>query len=361
MKILIDARFIAGGAITHLLGILQNLNKNFDYTLIIRQELEGAMRDFESDIDLIIYKRSDLIRKIIWYLISRAIIVWRLKGDCLICLSGINVYSPCKTVAVFQNILPFEVKAYKFYNLSGKLRLKFFKCLYLKSFKRSDLVICLSQYARDVLSSYSLESKKLAIVGHGMALFERSGTIASFDDKKLKLVYVSNWHPYKSVDFLFGNYEDLPDGLAIEIDLIGGGDKKCVKILEDNVANFCHKKVNIHYLGEMSFEEVQKRLLTRYDAAIFASHAENSPNIVLEYISAGLPILFINYPSVDELIYNKELVFFETNKSFAQAAVNLINMDSHRRFSIANDNQSNIKNVSWATTSDRFWSIVSDV
>lgn len=361
MKVLIDARFIAGGAKTHLFGIMQNLNKDLNYTLFVRQELAEVIHNLEFDFDLIIYKRNNLIRKIIWYLFIRAFMAWRLKGDYLICLSGINIYSSCKTVAVFQNILPFEVDAHKFYSLSGKLRLRFFKYLYLKSFKRSDLIICLSQYAQDVLKNYSIKINKLAIIGHGMTALERSKTNPSFDEKKLKLVYVSNWHPYKSIDFLFGNYEELPDGFCIEIDLIGGGNRKCIRLVRDKIAKHFNKKVKINYLGEMGFEEVQNRLLTQYDAAIFASHAENSPNIVLEYISAGLPILFTNYPSVDELIYNKELVFLESNESFTHAVINLMKMDAHRRFSIVKDNQNNTKNVSWAETSHRFWSIVTNV
>ena len=356
MKIVIDARFIAGGAVTHLYGVLSCLDPDNEYQIFANDHVASQICKMNLPVELVIFNGRSFFHKVIWYAFVRTIYVMHINGELLICLSSLNVFSPCKTVCVFQNMLPFDDNALSLYSLPARFKFNIFKFFYLLAFYQSDKVICLSRYAMDVLKKNRVNVAKMFHVGHG------------FDDniievkkkwvpgkKILKLVYVSNWHPYKNIDFLFGSYANLPSDKSIQIDLIGGGDPQTINYLQSKLNDFRHESVTIRYLGKVENSELKDRLASGYDCGIFSSVCENSPNIVIEYISCRLPVLYSSYPSVDELISNNTLNFCPDNASFTDAVRKSFELSNDDHNSIIQHNLKGLTNKSWEKTAACFW------
>ena len=74
---------------------------------------------------------------------------------------------------------------------------------------------------------------------------------------------------------------------------------------------------------------IHKNLLKeyhKYDLGIHASSCENFPNIILEMLSSGLPVITSAIPAMKEILGNEYIFFDEKNiKDIESKIVNFIN------------------------------------
>ncbi|XCN71539.1 MAG: glycosyltransferase [Candidatus Electrothrix aestuarii] len=118
-------------------------------------------------------------------------------------------------------------------------------------------------------------------------------------NKAVRFVYVGNLVPGKGVDVILQAAASLSAENWL-LDIIGDGPER--KALEA----FCQEQelvTQVSFHGAAPPEDIPG-LMARSDVFVFASFAEGRPNVVLEAMAVGLPVIAGAIPAVSELIEN---------------------------------------------------------
>ena len=90
------------------------------------------------------------------------------------------------------------------------------------------------------------------------------------------------------------------DGFNIELQLVGSSNKQALKKL-NKVITETKSESYIQYMSNLSYNQLHATYHDA-DAFVFASSCENMPNILLEAMSAGLPIACSNSQPMPEFL-----------------------------------------------------------
>ncbi len=230
-----------------------------------------------------------------------------LQVDVLFCPGGmVSTPAPegCKTAVTFQNMLPFAPEERRRYPW-GYMRFRLWLLRFLQghSFQQTDLVIFISQYAKQVIDqALPYRKGKSVVVPHGLSDHFRRDPNRSFPNEmpseyvlyvsildvyKAQLEVVRAWHRLRE-------QRDTPEKLV----LVGPSYppyKQKVRLLIQQLG----LEQEVILRGSVPYAE----LPTYYQHAkvnLFASSCENCPNILLEALAAGQPLLSSNYPPMPE-------------------------------------------------------------
>ncbi|WP_070886313.1 glycosyltransferase family 4 protein [Pseudomonas argentinensis] len=296
-----------GGGKTYLYNLLENLPEEqaqvyiFGYDDLDRFQTENVRR---------IRTRFPVYNPVLRLFWERFILpVWlsKLQADLLFCPGGVvNTRPPagCRVVTMFRNMLPFDKQA-----LAGakSLKLKFknylLKRRMLASMVSADLVIFISDYARRIIEQY-ISVKQAVTIAHGIAndffvvndVSERPAL--PFSGKYI--LYVSRFEFYKRHLQLVKAYTLLSDSIRDEYKLliVGGGKGPAATEVHDFVATQGLDE-SVFLLGEFPYSSLPA-LYKHASLFTFMSACENCPNILLEAMGAGVPIVSSDYAPMPE-------------------------------------------------------------
>lgn len=220
-------------------------------------------------------------------------------------------------VSMSQNMLPFEkIERNRFPSILSKLRFIILERTQSYTFENSELVIFLSKYARDYVNNI-VNIKKHKIISHGINLNfsnvpKEQNDINIYTNKEpFKLLYVSTVNVYKHQWNVCEAVLKLRnEGFSISLDLIGGATPESLRKLNQVIAK---DEFNcIFYKGLVKYEELAS-IYKSADGFIFASSCENQPIILLEAMSAGLPIISSNMGPMPEVLGDGQFYFDPLN------------------------------------------------
>ena len=272
------------------------------------------------------------------------------------------------SVTMSQNLLPFEkYERHRFGVFSWmNIKLKLVGILQRRSFRRADGVIFLSKYAKKVVSSFA-DIRLDALIPHGIeARFShavRQGFSAdsySFD-QPFRLLYVSIIAEYKhQVAVAKAVAHCRSEGLPIAIDFIGPAYKSALGELRKVVHELDAEGQFLVYRGAVPFDELHLAY-ARADAFIFASSCENLPNILLEAMSAGLPILCSNRGPMPEVLGDAGLYFDPEDIESIAVAMTKIFQEPMLREKFAAMGKQKVCNYSWERCADETFRFIAKV
>ncbi len=211
-----------------------------------------------------------------------------------------------KTVTMCRNMLPFDVMQRKKYGFSYmRFRNWLLSILLKKSFEKADFVIFVSNYAKCIITNkFQTNIKKSTTIYHGidpqflstpLLLPEYSGLpsqsyflyVSTIDVYKAQIevvkafsIFLKNSVNRMKLVLVGSNYPPYLDQLNITIKALG---------VQDHVI----------LLGKVPHEQLPN-LYQHAKSNIFASECENCPNILLECLASGRPVLCSNRPPMDE-------------------------------------------------------------
>lgn len=326
MRIAIDAsNILAGGGLTHLLGLLGNAQpeehgiKEIDVWAcksILQQLPQRSWLRRRRDEKL----EHGYLRRALWQ--KRLENVLAMDGCQLLFVPGglyVGTYRPY--VVVSQNLLPFEpTERARFGWSKTGVRLRALARLQGKTFKSADGVIFLTRTARDiVLQTLRHPLKRSVIVPHGISneFFELPRNQQRIDcytvTRPFRFLYVSivnmykhQWHVVKAVARL------REEGIPVRIDLIGPAYPPCLKRLHRTLETIPNAAGFISYKGPVSHEQISW-CYKEADAFVFASSCENMPIILLEAMASGLPIACSDRGPMPEVLGGAGLYFDPEN------------------------------------------------
>ena len=263
-------------------------------------------------------------------------------------------------VTMSRNLLPFEVRELLRYGWSLlTLKLLLLRLVQSRSFRKTDGVIFLTEYARDVVLRVTGKLRgQTCIVPHGLnPRFNKAPklqrAIAEYNNAHpYRVLYVSiidqykhQWHVVEAVAAL------RKQGFPIVLDLVGPAYPAARKRLNQTIDRVDAERRWVHYHGAIPFNELHLRY-AKADLGLFASSCENMPNILLETMASGLPIACSNRGPMPEVL-GQAGVFFnpEQPEDIARVLRELIE-SPQTRTKLARASYERVQEYSWQRCAD---------
>jgi glycosyltransferase involved in cell wall biosynthesis len=309
LKILINA-FSArlGGGQTYLTNLLEFLRQDdcFEVFVLAPDSLKVPERRNIHRIHVRWPVKNPMMRAI-WEKVCLARLARRLEADVLFYPGGVlgsRVPPGCKSVMTFQNMIPFDRVQRRKYPL-GYMRVRnwLLKQAMLHSMLEADRVICISEFGRQVIENNKAGLRqKTIVIPHGIGSCFRTNQAPRpqwlFADDYL--LYVSILDVYKAQLEVLRAYALLKQRRFTREKLVLAGPER---------PRYAQKVRN--EIGRLGLENdvllagpvPHDQLPALYQNAlinIFASECENCPNIMLEALAAGRPLLASNRPPMPE-------------------------------------------------------------
>jgi glycosyltransferase involved in cell wall biosynthesis len=291
---------------------------------------------------------------------------------CDICFSPggvIPLLMRLPAITMSQNMLPFDLSQAR---LFGWFNPVFWKLLLLRfvqatSFKRAAGLIFLSEYAQTSIGKVLKLKPQKILIPHGIDLrFSRApdgqklNTQYSFA-KPFKFIYVSILMPYKhQIEVAKAIHLVRQKGIPVMCQFIGPAwgwyeraFQRQIKIL-DSDGEF------LNYAGEVDYGKLED-VYHGADGFIFASSCENLPNILIEAMSAGLPIACSKISPMVEVLGKAGYYFKPSDPySIAEAISEMVN-DPKKRLSNARLAFEYSAQFSWAKCSQDTFKFIDNI
>lgn len=220
------------------------------------------------------------------------------RADVLFCPGGLvatRAPKGCKVVTMFQNMTPFDPIAMKAVPFGLQwVRLKMLRRLMLSSMRGADLTIFISEYARKVI-------EKLANIPQPVTIPHGISEVFRVSDQSLPrpaavgdlpyLLYVSKLDSYKHHHEVVRAYAMLPAHLrdGHRLILVGEAEGRPVHRLRALIRELGVEGY-VRVLGAVPYYDLPA-YYQNATANVFASSCENCPNIMLEALASGRPLL----------------------------------------------------------------------
>lgn len=315
---------LRGGGQTYLLNLLRSaveLNIHQEVIIITNTHNKALFSPFESANVRIFeagFASRNILFRVFWELIVLPFWLAKRKAAVYFAPGGIMVTimpNGCRSVTALQNMLPFDKKERQRFPLFSYLRFKLWllRFVYLLSYRLADGVIFISGYSRDVVKGYipDIENRSVVIY-HGSNDEFRRG------DQPLPLtlnpdlspgefyLYVSILDVYKAQKEAVESWKLLIEkGFKYPLVLVGPSyneyGREVVDIIENDESGL------LRYLGAVDYN-LLPTLYQNARALIFSSSCECCPNILIEKLSAGRPVLCSDIQPMPE--FGEEAVIY---------------------------------------------------
>ncbi|HHT9159733.1 MAG TPA: glycosyltransferase family 4 protein [Candidatus Brocadiaceae bacterium] len=329
MKIAINTTSaVAGGGVTYiknLLTYLSKINTNHQYLILTTLKGKDVFYFQHPNFTFLSFRmasRNPLLR-ILWEQLILPFILKKEGVDVLFSPGNIcPLFSTIPNVVMIQNLAPFDDAIIDAERKIQKYRLKLLKLLTIASIKRAKKVIFISKKAIRDMKSFGLSLKHAHLIYHGKneELFHENVDV----DKKQQIgnkynlgefiLYVSNIHRYKNFFELIKAFSLICNKIDTEIKLVLVG-----RCFDDGyyheMIRFIREKgleERILFLGEVPYDELPF-LYASCMLFIYPSTCENCPNILIEAMACGAPILASDVEPIPEICADAAIYFDTTN------------------------------------------------
>lgn len=300
MKIVINAYSARqGGGQTYLVNLLSHLPKHdaLQLEVFAPEQLKLPAHPNIKRVQTSWPTENPLLRAV-WEIWALPLYLKETGADVLFCPGGLvatRAPQGCKVVTMFRNMIPFDPVATKAIPLGAQwVRSQILRRLMLRSMREADLTIFISDFARGVI-------ERLAKIPHAVTIPHGIADVFRYQERPLPrpeaagekpyLLYVSKLDVYKHHREVLLAYGSLPLALRQSHRLILAGeaeghDAERLKALL--VAQGLQDQVLM--LGKVPYPQLPG-FYQNAKAILFASSCENCPNILLEALASGRPVL----------------------------------------------------------------------
>jgi len=359
----------SGGGLRHLVEFLTHATPDIygftEVVLWVGPKTEYSLPKNKKWLKIVVVNEFDkgILHRAVWrYLHMKPFV----EKHCSVLFSpgGITLFSKIPEVTMSRNMQPFDVKEKQKTGFSkARLRLELLTIIQTKSFKFAKNVIFLNEFAKSTLTK-QLSLNGGSVVPHGCSkVFKQQPKFQKefTPNSVIKILYVSTLNTYKhQIEVIKAITELQKTYKNIQLTLIGDGYKPYQKqvVIELDEANKNGSK--IVYTGKVGLNELTSHYHEN-DIFLYASSCENLPNILLEAMSAGLPIACSNVePMPSVLKCSGEYFTPSTVSEISVALLALIESPSLRE-KLANGAYLEAENYSWQRCSNETMAVLQNV
>lgn len=303
-----------GGQITRAIEIIKHFKKiDKNVTLVVLKD-NSILEKYTSNNRILFinisfnFLKYRLFKQIVTENFRLRTLLKKNSSDIYITFSNylpiINLNIP--TITCVSNLLPFSKEALKSHSIFQRFKFFILKKIIIFSSKRANLTLALSRRCKEILVNYGVPDKRVFVAKNGVDSFWSKKSKNFFLSKRLNikkdfLLYVSHFYRYKNHIRLLEAFNDLSDGTHAKYQLVFVGDPKDTKYFKDiklKIVELGLEKKVLLIMGES-----KKNLRDLYQGTklfIFPSLIENSPNILLEAMMSGAPIISSNIEPMPE-------------------------------------------------------------
>lgn len=297
-----------GGGQTYLQNLLAHLPPQSDLNILIYAPASLRLpEDRRIRRGATSWPTENPLLRSVWEKLALPRILARERADLLFCPGGlISTRAPtdCRTVTMFRNMTPFDERARRAVPFGlQRLRIWMLEHLMLASMARADLTIFISDFARSVIEA-RIRVRGAQTIPHGIGATFRTHGQAMERPGQLPqgkyLLYVSKFDSYKHQAEVVQGFSRLPRELQQQytLVLVGETDHPSVAQIEAMKDRLCVPG-QVQILGAVSYAELPA-FYHHAEAIVFASSCENCPNILLEGLASGRPVLSSNVMPMPE-------------------------------------------------------------
>lgn len=302
--------------------------------------------------------------RVFWQLFVLPLILWREKADVLFCPGGL-VLTPappgCQVVTMFRNMLPFDAELARASAQGVRgAKLQLLRWLMLRSMRRADMTIFISTYCRQLIERL-IPLRQAVTIYHGIAEHFRTGNATPAPATLTAgryLLYVSRFDIYKHHLELVEAFARLPEAMRSEYPLVLVG--------EDDSVSAARVRARIAELGVEAQVIIAgavpyAQLPGWYAHAalnLFLSSCENCPNILLEAMAAGRPIVCSSVAPMPEFAGDAAMLVDPRVPAQIADAIQAVLADDGLAQQLADRAAQRSRDFSWATSAAQTWEVL---
>lgn len=298
----------------------------------------------------------------VWEKLALPRILARERVDLLFCPGGlISTRAPlgCRTATMFRNMTPFDERARRSVPFGlQRLRNWMLEHLMLASMSKADLTIFISDFARRVIEA-RIHVREARTIPHGISsAFRTHGRAMKRPDPLPPgkyLLYVSKFDSYKHHYEVVQGFAQLPRELQQQytLVLVGETDHPSAAQIEATKDRVCVPG-SVQLLGAVPYTDLPA-FYHHADAILFASSCENCPNILLEGLASGRPVLSSNVMPMPEF-GGAGIEYFSPfePEDIARALMNVLT-DPKRAREVAASALAESRRFDWTESAARTW------
>lgn len=309
MKIVINALSARlGGGQTYLKNLLAHLPEDDDLELVVYApdslQLPASPRIRRARTS---WPTENPLLRSAWEKLALPGILRRERADVLFCPGGlVSTSAPkgCRTVTMFRNMTPFDPRARRAIPWGlQRIRIWMLEHLMLSSMAKADLTIFISDFARSVIEE-RIRLRSARTIPHGIpSAFRTHGQTLERPARAPEgpyVLYVSKFDSYKHHPEVVEGFSRLPRALQQEVSLVLVGETDHVNAaIVEKIKNERCAPDSVKVLGAAPYADLPG-FYHHARAIVFASSCENCPNILLEALASGNPLLSSNVMPMPE-------------------------------------------------------------
>lgn len=352
-----------GGGQTYLKNLLAHLPEQSDLNILVYAPPSLHLPDdYRIKRGTMIWPTANPILRTLWEKFALQRILVKVKAQVLFCPGGViasRVPAGCKTVTMFRNMIPFDSEALARVPPGlQKIRNFILKRVMLRSMASADLTIFISDHARQIIQALTKVPNPVTIPhGIGDAFRTHSQTLPrpAWLPTGEYLLYVSRFDVYKHQFEVASGFAALPSELSsrYKLLLIGELDDVLVcRVIE--LAQMTGLESQIVIVGPIDYADLPA-VYHHATVNLFASSCENCPNILLEALGAGRPVLSSDVMPMPEFGVEAVDYFSPTNPmSICDAMVRVLRNETRKK-ELAAAAARRSDDFDWANTSKATW------
>ena len=315
MKLVIDASNIVveSGGFIHLKKILENFDSKEIKSLCVLASKETINRLKISNKKIKFLTHSFLnqgrFHLILWRLFILNRYLKKINCSILFILGGYFFIKKYPTIIIIQNLLPLMENPTYYERYRTKIKNFILNNLYKYSISRSEGVIFLSKYSKNIFRKYG--SQKI-VIPHGVEdQFYYKRNLRYKKKSKFKILYVAKIETYKNhLNIVKGFSKILEDGINANLTLVGGKDLYFYKSPLYETTKLINKKFpNSIFVKKLEKHKNIYKLYRKFDLHVYGSMCESFGIIILETIASSLPIVSNDFPVFREILGKNTLYF----------------------------------------------------
>ena len=364
MKIVINALSARqGGGQTYLKNLLAHLPEQPDLNILVyapaslRVPEDPRIRRANT-----VWPTQNPLLRSLWEKLALPRILARERADLLFCPGGlISTRAPaaCRTVTMFRNMEPFDERARRAVPFGlQRLRNWMLEHLMLASMSKADLTIFISDFARRVIEG-RVRVRAAQTIPHGISSAFRTHGQALARPGRLPpgkyLLYVSKFYSYKHHTEVVQGFARLSRELQLQytLVLVGETDHPSAAQIATTKDRMCAPG-SVQLLGAVPYAELPA-FYHHAEAILFASSCENCPNILLEGLASGRPVLSSNVMPMPEFGGPGIEYFSPFDPDDIARALRQVLTDPQRARAVATAALVESRRFDWAESAARTW------
>lgn len=251
------------------------------------------------------------------------------------------------SVVGVSNVAPFSRTAYIRAGWLEKVRLRLLRNTIISSCRKATAIFGLSKHCQQYMKRFLPANIHIEVIPNGVQK-QKNLSISSSKFAKNYILTVSHFYSYKNLEVLIKGYSCLPSHIKDCYDIVIVG-HPCDKAYFEKIVNLI-KKESLTNRVIIKTDLKGDELTPIYKHAgmfIFTSLVENCPNILLEAMSFGLPIIVCNEEPMPEFAGSSALYFEATSEHDLADKIKMFASDVKLTENYAQMALTHSKNYSW--------------